>query len=180
MLMRWSPGAVTAMTAVRERRDPAYEGQVSTLAALLAWADIPMPGQSVLHAALCDKTLWRNVDQLRYHVRMRQAISGETYHDLGVWEQQAEERARDEGVVLVGERHLLACMSDDELAHKVRAAELRARVCELELGVLSLGTDEESRFHLVPDTTALVEYYRPDQVKWGAPAPFVASGGASG
>ncbi len=150
---------------MRQRLDPEYSA-ISTVDALLAWADIPLPGQSALHTAHRDGTLWVNLAQLRQQVRLRQGYSPGVYHDPGVWEQQAEEHARQDGVLRVGERHLLSCMTDDELAHKVRAVELRTLVRELELGTLALGADEKSRFHLVPDTSALVEYYQPDQVIW--------------
>ena len=168
MLMPWSSGAVAALDAVRHRLDPA--GRVSTAQALLSWIDIPLPGQSALHTALRDGTLWPNAAQARQIFRTSVADANwnpGTLREPGMWERLAEEAAQQQRVLRVGERHLLAVMTDEELqGQAVNAGALRERVRELELGTLTLTANEAGRHHLVPDTSALIEYLQPDQVIW--------------
>jgi len=167
-MISWSPGAIAAMQAARARLDP--NGRVSTINALLAWLDMPEPGQSALHAALRDGALWPNQAQARQASLTGFANANwnpGSLREPGFWEVQAEEQARKEEVLRVGERHLVAAMSDSEFqALSISPSVLRSRVRDFELGTLTLTQEQSQRIHLVPDTSALVEYVLPLHVIW--------------
>jgi hypothetical protein len=105
---------------------------------------------------------------LQESIRGNKVPMGQISRSMVRWEFEAERSARDDGSFRVGERHLLDLITSNELAALgINVAGLRAMVRELELGP-ALPVDELAswKHHCVLDSSALIQYHRPDQIPW--------------
>jgi hypothetical protein len=165
--LQWSPGAVAAYKAIRERA--LHDGTISLPEILSALAVDTLPNESVLGGVLRDPTIWPSV--LRY-VRV-QVAGGQpnlksvmfNFVNLGF---EVESKAREEKSHTVGERHIAKRLLD--ASNEIAQFELNAQSVYRATHIRELGQEFEPElvlgWHGLIETNVIIEFRDLWEIDW--------------
>src|SRR5438132_9240487 len=136
-MLRWTPGAIEAYRAIRERARYFQDGYLPWREVFSALVIDTDPGQSLLGSVLRDPNVWPSANT-KVNPRVRvERDSSDRFANFASMSFQAETYAKKEGAHLLGERHLAQLLVDahnDLATLSINPKTVQKVVRELELG----------------------------------------------
>jgi hypothetical protein len=168
--LEWSPGATEDWTALATAYDK--RGTLWALDAILALAQLTVPGRSLLGRVLRDPKIWPHLQStLQRAADPQDSIHHVKYgFTLGGLELEAEELARAEGSRNVCERHLAgALQKSGQTTYNnfgLQIDRVVIAVHDIELGPGFQPTEIHDRWHGIIDTSIAIEYQDLHNIDW--------------